>query len=139
MDQSDKRICGALNRQGKPCQKPPMRGKNRCLSHGGKTPKGRHNGPMTHGLYSQYMTPAEQERWDSIQVGVLDDELRMLRIYLARCVALDATLGKVTDGLELSEIRQASSSEDGLSASVRTLCQCGESPHGRKSQLRSRR
>ena len=26
-----------------------------------------------------------------------------------------------------------------ICASVRTLCQCGESPHGRKSQLRSRR
>jgi hypothetical protein len=115
MDQTDKRICGALNRQGKPCQKPPMKGRERCLMHGGATPTGT-RGNRTHGLYSQYLTPAEQERWEEVQVGVVDDELKMLRVYLARCVALDATMTAPpgADGLELSEVRQSSSDEDGM-------------------------
>ena len=92
-----------------------MKGKARCAMHGGKTPTGT-KGNRTHGLYSTHLTEAEQERWDSIQVGVLDDELRMLRIYLARCVALDATMNAPlsADGLELSEVRRSSSDEEGL-------------------------
>ena len=27
--------CGAKTRSGKPCQKPPLQGKNRCRLHGG--------------------------------------------------------------------------------------------------------
>src|SRR3954462_843843 len=93
MDQTEKRICGATNRQGKPCQKPPMRGKTRCMMHGGKTPT-KTKGNRKHGLYSVHLTEAEQAQWDSIQLGVVDEELKMLRIYLARCVALDATISK---------------------------------------------
>jgi hypothetical protein len=56
MDIPPKKLCGAKNRQGEPCKKPPIRGKNRCLNHGGKTPKGvnagKTNNKHRHGLYS---------------------------------------------------------------------------------------
>jgi hypothetical protein len=29
-----------------------MKGKTRCRLHDGKTPKGKHTGPLKHGLYS---------------------------------------------------------------------------------------
>lgn len=58
MEDSSKRVCGARNRQGQPCQKPPLKGKERCMMHGGKTPtKTRGNG--VHGLYSAALTDAE--------------------------------------------------------------------------------
>ena len=49
-----KQICGARNRQGKPCQKSPMMGRTRCRNHGGATPKGQRNA-LKHGLYSQVL------------------------------------------------------------------------------------
>jgi hypothetical protein len=107
-----KRVCGARNRQGKPCQVPPMLGKDRCRLHGGKTPKGRQTGPMTHGLYSKAMSPAEKEVWDTIPLDTLDDEIRMCRIWLARAGAQDYEVGqnphdpKDMTGFELTEIRR---------------------------------
>jgi hypothetical protein len=117
MDHPDKVICGALNRQGKPCQKPPMRGKKRCLAHGGKTPSGKHsgksNGNHKHGLYSNALTEAEAAAWDSIPLGDVDAEIKMLKIKLARAFALeneinqDPNSAKHTVGFQLSEIRRS--------------------------------
>lgn len=115
MKDQSKRVCGALNRQGQPCQKPPLLGKARCKLHGGATPTGT-KGNRIHGLYSVHLTQAEQAQWDDIPVGVVDDELRMLRVYLARCVALDARISTppTADGLELAEVRRSSSLDDGV-------------------------
>ena len=119
MDKPSKTICGARNRQGQPCQKPPMRGKNRCLAHGGKTPKGRNGGALNenhkHGLYSSALTDEERELWDEIKLGNVDDELRLCRIQLRRAMNLDAAIGKAPNdpknlvGIELSEIRRTTS------------------------------
>src|SRR3954468_12094404 len=113
VDPPVKRQCGALNRQGQPCKVSPMKGKTRCRLHGGATPT-KTKGNRKHGLYSAYLTEAEQEQWDSIQLGVVDEELKMLRIYLARCVALDAQISKDPNStvnsasMELTEIRRSS-------------------------------
>lgn len=119
MKNSKKPICGATNRQGKPCEKSPLKGRTRCKLHGGKSLSGAASARTSNGLYSQYMTEAEQDRWGDIQIGVLDDELRMLRVYLARCVALDAKLNQFPDldanGMEPAEVKRSSSSEDGTS------------------------
>jgi hypothetical protein len=70
-----------------------MKGKKRCLAHGGRTPKGRNGGALNenhkHGLYSAALSPAEKEVWDDIPLDTLDDEIRMIRIWLARAGALD--------------------------------------------------
>jgi hypothetical protein len=123
-----KRVCGARNRQGKECQKPPLKGKDRCMLHGGKTPKsqnaGKTNGNHRHSLYSKYLTEDEQAQWSGIQLGVVDEELRMLRIYLARCVALDATISKDPNSttnsasMELTEVRRSSGPEGPISVDV---------------------
>jgi hypothetical protein len=82
--------------------------------HGGKTPKGKHTGPMTHGLYSAALSPAEKEAWDGIPIDTLDDEIRMIRIWLARAGVLDYEVSQNPDstanltGFELAEIRRSS-------------------------------
>ena len=107
MKNSSKAICGAHARQtGKPCEKPPLKGKKRCKLHGGATPKGT-KGNRTHGLYSQHMTEDEQGQWESIQLGAVDDELRMMRIFLNRCIALEALIMQSPGTVELSEVRRS--------------------------------
>jgi hypothetical protein len=120
MDRPPKIICGARNRQGEPCKKPPMKGRKRCLAHGGKTPKnqnaGASNGNHRHGLYTAYLTEDEAAQWDTIPIGEVDAEIRMCRVWLQRCLALEATYtAPNADGTELSEVRRSSSSEDGMS------------------------
>jgi hypothetical protein len=123
MKDQPKRLCGATNRQGKPCQKPPLTGKTRCKLHGGATPT-KTKGNRKHGLYSAYLTEAEQEQWDGIQLGVVDEELKMLRIYLARCVALDAQISKDPNStvnsasMELTEVRRSSVTDGPSSVDV---------------------
>lgn len=46
------RLCGAKNRQGQPCKKWTMRGRNRCANHGGKSPLGWASPHFVHGWYS---------------------------------------------------------------------------------------
>src|SRR4051794_38640591 len=91
MDQAPKVIGGAKNRKGEPCRKPPMKGKKRCLAHGGKTPKGT-PGNRKHGLYSAYLSDDEAAQWDSIPLGDVDAEIRMCRVWLSRAMALEAAL-----------------------------------------------
>lgn len=74
--------------------------------HGGKTPKGT-RGNRTHGFYSRHLTADEQAQWDGISLGAVDDELRLLRVYLARCVALDA----ISPDLELAEVRRTAGAD----------------------------
>lgn len=114
MEESSKRVCGARNKAGQPCQKPPLKGKTRCRLHGGLTPKGRHTGPLTHGLYSAALTEAEAAAWDAVPLGDVDAEIRMCKVWLARAFELDNAISQapasVTNkaGMTISEIRQSS-------------------------------
>lgn len=120
MTNVDKR-CGAKNRQGNPCGLRPMKGKTRCKLHGGATPKsqnaGSANNQHKHGLYSASLSPAEKETWSAIPIDTLDDEIRMIRIWLARAGALDYEIGQDSNstknltGFDLVEIRR---STDGM-------------------------
>jgi len=89
-----------------------MLGKERCRLHGGKTPKGKHTGPLKHGLYSSALSEEERDLWDDIQLGNVDDELRLCRIQLRRAMNLDAAIAKAPNdpknlvGVELVEIRR---------------------------------
>jgi hypothetical protein len=89
--------------------------------HGGAIPKtqnrGEKNGSHKHGLYTQYLSPEEQNAWDGISLGAVDDELKMCRILLARCIALDAKISENPNstenmaGFELSEIKRSETPE----------------------------
>lgn len=117
MKNSPKPICGARNRQGKPCEKPPMKGKTRCILHGGKTPQsqnaGTANRAYAHGLYGKYLKDEERAQWDAIPLGDVDHEIRMAKVWLSRALALEADISKDPDstsnkaGMELSEIRKS--------------------------------
>jgi hypothetical protein len=92
MNDDPKAVCGARNRQGKPCQKSPVTGRTRCRLHGGATPKGvnakERNGNYRHGLYSKRLTEEEQALLPTIKVGSLDDEITIARIILHRLVEI---------------------------------------------------
>jgi hypothetical protein len=45
-------ICGAKNRQGEPCRRPPAAARTRCRLHGGATPRGWESPHWKHGQYS---------------------------------------------------------------------------------------
>src|SRR4051794_24181632 len=76
MNDTLKAICGARNRQGKPCQRSPLTGRSRCRLHGGATPKGAHarerNGNYRHGIYSRKLSDEEKALLPTIKVGSLD-------------------------------------------------------------------
>lgn len=106
-------VCGAKNRQGEPCQRPPLAGKTRCKLHGGATPKGLKNA-VKHGLYTKTLSPEEQALWSEIEVGNIENEIRMMKIMLNRAIELNAAIRQAPNdaknlaGFELSEISKSS-------------------------------
>lgn len=97
--------CGATTRSGGKCQREALRGKRRCALHGGKSsgPKnqrGNKNAAKPGSLYSQYLTADEQKIAASLELGSVDEELRLTRIRLMRALQLEQERG---DTLELVE------------------------------------
>jgi hypothetical protein len=97
MPDVQKAICGAKTRSGKPCQQSPLSGKRRCRMHGGATPTGRQQGPISHGIYSKRLTEEEQALLPTIQVGSLDDEIALARILLKRLIETHEAIQKAPD------------------------------------------
>jgi hypothetical protein len=54
--------CGAKTRNGTPCQKPALSGKERCQLHGGRAgaPSGMRNGNFKHGRYMKEAVTARR-------------------------------------------------------------------------------
>ena len=83
------------------------------MMHGGKTPKGRHSGNLKHGLYAAYLTEDEKAAWNDIPIGVVDDELRLCKVWLNRAFGLEDEISHKPNspdhlvGFELSEIRRS--------------------------------
>lgn len=84
--------CGAKTRSGAKCKSRQM-ANGRCRMHGGKstgpTP-GNTNAIKPGSLYSKYLTEDEQGAFNDIQLGNIDDELRLTRIRLARALAKES-------------------------------------------------
>ena len=84
-------LCGAKNRSGEPCKKHALTGSKRCKLHGGKStgaPKGNQN-RNTHGIYSSVISDDEKLIWEQVELGRIDDELRLCRIRLVRALAAE--------------------------------------------------
>lgn len=79
------KTCGAKTRSGEPCKRAPAKGRTRCRLHGGATPKGRQNA-KTHGIYAAFLSEDEKSVWNSLELGKVDDELRLCRIQLMRAL-----------------------------------------------------
>lgn len=97
-------LCGAKTRNGGTCKKQALIGKTRCKLHGGKStgaPKGNQNNLKAGGIYSQYFTDEEKKISTELELGSLDDELRLTKIRLMRALKAEAEQQEQIDKLEL--------------------------------------
>ncbi|TWI52971.1 hypothetical protein IQ22_02806 [Pseudomonas duriflava] len=93
--------CGAKTRSGQPCKAHAMPN-GRCRKHGGAStgaPKGNQNA-RKHGIYSDTLTADEQGMWDEINVGTLDDDIKIAKLQLRRALIAQAK-AEEGDGLDL--------------------------------------
>lgn len=98
--------CGAKTRSGGRCKSLPM-ANGRCRLHGGKStgPKdcrGNQNA-RKHGIYGSHLTPEERAQFDAIELGAVDQELRLARIRLARALAAEEAANGEPEVLEVVE------------------------------------
>lgn len=66
----------------------------KCRMHGGKSiGSPGHQNAKTHGIYSSSLTDDERSQWDDIQLGSVDDELRLCRTRLVRALKTENASG----------------------------------------------
>lgn len=95
--------CGARTRSGAPCKRAPLEGKRRCRLHGGASTgpkKGSRNAAKPGSLYSKFLTDDERAIAAALELGSVDEELRLTRIRLMRALQREADKG---DTAELDE------------------------------------
>lgn len=130
-------LCGAKTRSGEPCKRHAVPGSSRCKLHGGKStgaPKANKNAAKPGSIYSQFLSEAENDMLASIELGRVDDELRLTRIRLMRALARENEHGntleidseKVETGesggtTTNSKVRDYSSLIDRLTARIESL------------------
>lgn len=95
--------CGAKTRAGGKCKAPAM-ANGRCRVHGGastgpKNASGNQNA-RKHGIYSDALTADEAGIWDEINVGTLDDDIKIAKLQLRRALIAQAK-AEEGDGLDL--------------------------------------
>ncbi len=105
-------LCGAKNRAGAPCANRSM-ANGRCHMHGGKSegPPLDNKNATTHGIYTIGLREDERPLWAHIELGSLDDELKLLRLQLRRAVGsqLQHELNPAEPSLlEITEISDSS-------------------------------
>lgn len=119
--------CGAKTRHGLPCLTPAMPN-GRCRMHGGSStgaPPGNDNA-VKHGIYRSVLSDEECANYDNVEIGSLDDELRLARVRLARALKcerdnpapehdypaiVDRLLARIA-GLEMGRAKLLRSSDD---------------------------
>lgn len=105
----NKTICGAKTRSGGQCQKPPVKGANRCKLHGGKTPRGTDSPHWKNGLYSQYASESLKDVLDELDNQSTDElnpekEIRLMQALIIRSKALQNDLTDLDDLEVISRI-----------------------------------
>ena len=96
-------LCGAKKRSnGEPCKRHAIPGSSRCKLHGGKSSgpqnlSGNKNAAKPGSIYSQFLTDDENDLLASIQLGRVDDELRLTRIRLMRALARENEFGNTLE------------------------------------------
>lgn len=88
-------LCGSKTRSGEPCKRHAIQGSSRCKLHGGKSTgpkeqKGNKNAAKPGSIYSQFLTDAENDMLASIELGQIDDELRLTKVLLGRVLKAKA-------------------------------------------------
>lgn len=102
-------FCGAKTRSGEPCKNYAM-ANGRCRMHGGKNTgaPANNSNALKHGFYSDAITPEERVVWERIELGSVDDEIKLMRVKLHRLVRLSgsADLAELIDSaLEVAKKR----------------------------------
>ena len=96
-------LCGASKRgNGEPCKRHAIPGSSLCKLHGGKSsgPKeqrGNKNAAKPGSIYSQFLTDDENDLLAGIELGRVDDELRLTRIRLMRALARENEFGNTLE------------------------------------------
>lgn len=93
-------LCGAKTRSGEPCKRHAVPGSSRCKLHGGKStgaPKANKNAATPGSIYSRFLSEAENDMLASIELGRVDDELRLTRIRLMRALARESEHGNTLE------------------------------------------
>lgn len=78
--------------------------------HGGKStgaPKGNKNNLKAGGIYSQYFTAEEKKISAELELGSLDDELRLTKIRLMRALKAEAEQQEQIEQLELDSYSES--------------------------------
>lgn len=137
-------LCGAKTRSGEPCKRHAIPGSKRCKLHGGKSTgaPGNKNAAKPGSIYSKFLTDEENDTLASIELGRVDDELRLMRIRLMRALARENEFantlelesekaepveaeGRVLEGVEkitrTSKVRDYNSVIDRLTARIESL------------------
>ena len=129
--------CGAKTRSGEPCKRHAVPGSSRCKLHGGaasKANKANKHAAKPGSIYSQFLTDEESDLLASIELGRVDDELRLTLIRLMRALARENEFGneleidseKVETGemggvTTTSKVRDYSGLIDKLTARIESL------------------
>ena len=90
-------MCGAKTRAGTPCLHSPVRGRNRCHLHGGRTLVGPASGTWKDGRHSKYLPTGLRDRYAEARS---DPELLSLRDDIA---LTDTRTGDVLSRLDAGE------------------------------------
>ncbi|MCG9895456.1 MAG: hypothetical protein MH204_08280 [Fimbriimonadaceae bacterium] len=117
MKEPKRRICGAKTRSGKPCQKSPCEGSNRCRLHGGKSP----GAPLKSGRYSKYLPKGLLGAFEEAIQGEQDlrDEAAVVEALLTERLRLMGgttsaeAWGRMSEFLEL--LAERSAEDEGVS------------------------
>ena len=84
--------CGAKTRGGGVCQRHVVKGGKRCKLHGGvSTGAPGNTNAAKHGFYSDALQADERVLWERVEIGSIDDEIRLLRVKLHRLVKLSGS------------------------------------------------
>lgn len=112
--------CGAKTRSGEPCKRHPVAGSKRCKLHGGLSTgaPGNKNAAKPGSIYSKFLTDEENEALSTIELGRVDDELKLTRIRLMRALARENELG---DTAELESERHETLDFEGASTGDQKL------------------
>lgn len=116
--------CGAKKKDGSSCGQPRIKATGKCRFHGGiTTTVGNDFGVKPTGIYTQYLPADEQDAYWKMPVGTVDDELRLMRIRLARCMKgeIEQERREIEGGedaaLDLESRTNATSTIEGVSVS----------------------
>jgi len=100
--------CGAKTRTGAPCKNTAILANGRCRMHGGTNTGAPANNTnsVKHGFYCNALQPDEKKLWERVELGTVDDEIRLMKVKLFRLVKLSGNAdvaGLVDSALEVAQ------------------------------------